>query len=215
MACRDRLVAMKERLAGCRLHIPTTPSEQIAAIAMVWTESEGELEAADAAGLVELLGHPGARLEAHLVDERVQWDYERTWPDGDPSPGVKRISFLRRLPGLSRAEFGEHWATVHAPLARRHHPTLWRYVQNVVLEDLTLGTGDVPGGPGEPGGTGDVPGGTGDVDGVVELSFRSQADLDERLYDSDEGARIIGQDVRSFIDVAAGWRLVTTEHVLW
>ena len=118
--------------------------------------------------------------EAYRVDERVQWDR-------DPAV-VTRISFVKRAAGLSHEEFAHHWTTVHAPLARLHHPGLARYVQNVVLEKLTP---DAP-----------------DVDGIAELGFASLEDFRERMYDSADGREIIAADVRQFIDVAAGWRML-------
>jgi hypothetical protein len=66
-----------------------------------------------------------------------------------------------------------------------------RYIQNVVVEPLT---------PGAP-----------DIDGIAELSFRSEADRQERMYDSPEGQKIIGADVRQFIDVPRGWRILGRE----
>ena len=118
--------------------------------------------------------------EAYQVDERVQWD--------QGGAIVTRISFVRRAPELTHEQFAEHWTTVHAPLARRHHPGICRYVQNVVVEAIT---------PGAP-----------TVDGVAELGFRSLADLRERMYDSSEGQAAIAADVRAFIDVPAGWRML-------
>jgi uncharacterized protein (TIGR02118 family) len=121
---------------------------------------------------------------AYLVDERRQWG------DGEHG-GVTRVSFLQAASGLTRQEFGDHWRDVHTPLARQHHPTLWRYVQNVVVDVLT---------PGAP-----------EVDGIAELSFRSVSDLRDRMYASEEGRQAVGADVRTFIDVKAGWRVLCQE----
>jgi uncharacterized protein (TIGR02118 family) len=126
----------------------------------------------------------GARVTGYRVEERLQWD------DGLPLPKVTRISFVRRRSGLTREQFADHWSKVHAPLARRHHPALWRYVQNVVIEPLTP---DTP-----------------EVDGIAELGFQSMDDLSTRMYDSPEGRAIIRADVQRFIDVDAGWTVVTT-----
>jgi uncharacterized protein (TIGR02118 family) len=120
--------------------------------------------------------------EAYRVEERVLWDR-------DPSL-ITRISFVTRAEGLSHEEFANHWAEVHVPLARVHHPGLARYVQNVVVEKLTP---DAP-----------------DVDGIAELGFASLEDFRERMYDSAEGRDIIAADVREFIDLAAGWRMLAT-----
>ncbi|MGH8983195.1 MAG: EthD domain-containing protein [Acidimicrobiia bacterium] len=120
------------------------------------------------------------RSEAYRVDEHVQWD--------DGRSTVARISFVRRAPGLTSEEFARHWTEVHAPLAREHHPGICRYVQNVVTEALT---------PGAP-----------HVDGIAELGFASLDDFRERMYDSPEGQAIIAADVRTFLDVGAGWRML-------
>jgi uncharacterized protein (TIGR02118 family) len=101
---------------------------------------------------------------------------------------VTRISFVRRARGLTREDFARHWTQVHAPLAREHHPGVCRYVQNVVIHTLTP---DAP-----------------HVDGIAELGFASLDDLRERMYDSAAGQEIIAADVREFIDVAAGWRML-------
>jgi uncharacterized protein (TIGR02118 family) len=125
----------------------------------------------------------GRVATGYRVEERPQWDH------GPPAEGVTRISFVCRRPGLTRREFADHWTNVHAPLARRHHPALWRYVQNVVLAPVT---------PGAP-----------EVDGIAELGFRSIEDMSARMYDSPEGAAIIRADVHRFIDAGAGWRVLT------
>jgi uncharacterized protein (TIGR02118 family) len=121
-----------------------------------------------------------AGAEAYRVDERAQWD--------QGGEQVTRVSFVRRAAGLTREEFAEHWTTVHAPLARKHHPVLVRYVQNIVIENVTP---DAP-----------------EVDGIAELGFRTLRDVHERMYDSPAGAEIIRRDVRRFLDVAAGWRML-------
>jgi len=121
-----------------------------------------------------------AGAEAYRVDERVQWER------GDPA--VTRISFVRRARGLTREDFARHWSEVHAPLARAHHPGICRYVQNVVVHTLTP---DTP-----------------DVDGIAELGFASLDDFRERMYDTPEGKETIAADVREFIDVTAGWRML-------
>ena len=118
--------------------------------------------------------------EAYRVDEQVQWERGEA--------AVTRISFVRRPRGLTHEDFAFHWTQVHAPLARKHHPGICRYVQNVVVHKLTP---DAP-----------------DIDGIAELGFASLEDFRERMYDSTEGQAIIAADVREFIDVTAGWRML-------
>jgi uncharacterized protein (TIGR02118 family) len=120
--------------------------------------------------------------QAYLVEERLQWEVE-------PRPNITRFSFLQRAGGITREDFSRHWSEIHAPLARVHHPCLVRYVQNIVREVLTPGTAD--------------------LDGIAELSVDRVEDFTERMYDSAGGREIIGADVRTFIDVTAGWRVVT------
>jgi hypothetical protein len=108
------------------------------------------------------------------LEERPQWDRG--------GATVHRIVFFHRRQSLTRVEFARHWSERHAPLAARHHPTLLRYVQNIVLSD-------------------------GDVDGVAELGFADVDDLRSRVYDSDEGKRMIREDALRFIDMGAGTRV--------
>lgn len=129
--------------------------------------------------------------QAWLVEERSLWD---GWSPSDgiaPVAGHKQISFLYRTDGMDRGAFAEAWAS-HAALARVHHPMLWRYTQNVVVRPLIDGTPD--------------------VDGIAELTMRLRLDFTERMYDSAEGRRIIGEDTRRFIDRARGWRVIAREY---
>jgi uncharacterized protein (TIGR02118 family) len=138
-------------------------------------------------------GGKDAVAAAYSVEERLHWDYERTW-NGPQTPGLKQVSFLSRADGLTRARFAEHWRTVHAPLASKHHPTIWRYVQNVVIEPLTEGAPK--------------------LDGVAELSYRSYEDWRDRKYDSPEGQAIITADLPRFINAASAWHVLAHEYVL-
>jgi uncharacterized protein (TIGR02118 family) len=126
-----------------------------------------------------------AGAEAYRVDERPQWDR-----GGEK---VTRVAFVRRAAGLTQEEFADHWTNVHAPLARKHHPVLVRYVQNIVVENVTP---DAP-----------------EVDGVAELGFRTLRDVHQRMYDSPAGAEIIRRDVRRFLDVPAGWRMLAQRQL--
>lgn len=116
------------------------------------------------------------------VDERVQWDRGGSH--------VHRIIFFRRRSTLTREEFAAHWTNRHAPLAARHHPTMVRYVQNVVLSP-------------------------GDVDGVAELGFASLDDLTHHVYDSPQGRLVIRDDVARFIDPHGGQRVDGRPRVVW
>jgi len=103
---------------------------------------------------------------------------------------VKLVFLCRRRPDLTHARYVERLLDGHVPLALRHHPTLRRYVVNVIEESR----GDAPA-----------------LDSIGELWFESLADYRDRLYDSPEGARIIAADVAGFIAAADAYAL--TEHV--
>jgi len=121
-----------------------------------------------------------ADAEPYVVEERPQWDR-----GGET---VTRIAFVRRAAGLTREQFADHWTNVHAPLARRHHPVLVRYVQNIVVEKAATTAPE--------------------VDGIAELGFRRLKDIHERMYDSPAGAKIIRRDIQRFLDVQGGWRML-------
>jgi len=103
---------------------------------------------------------------------------------------VKLVFLCRRRPDLTHERYAELLLRGHVPLALRHHPTLRRYVVNIV-EDTR--------GPAPP------------LDSIGELWFDSLADYRERLYDSPAGADIIARDVARFMGTAAAY--LTTEHV--
>jgi uncharacterized protein (TIGR02118 family) len=103
---------------------------------------------------------------------------------------VKLIFLCRRRADISHEQYAERLLRDHVPLALTHHPTLRRYVVNIVDHS---------------------PDGFAPLDSIGELWFDSLADFRERLYDSDEGRRIVEADVRRFMGGADAY--ATTEHV--
>jgi uncharacterized protein (TIGR02118 family) len=103
---------------------------------------------------------------------------------------VKLVFLCRRRPELTHAQYAAHLLERHVPLALRHHPTLRRYVVNIVE-----------------GTRGPVPA----LDSIGELWFDTLDDYRTRLYDSPEGERAIVADVASFLAAAAAYLAV--EHV--
>ena len=106
---------------------------------------------------------------------------------------VKLVFLCWRRPDISHARYVELLLRGHVPIALAHHPTLRRYVVNVV--EGTRGAGLEP-----------APA----LDSIGELWFDSLADYRERLYDSPEGARVVADDVAGFLGGAHAY--VTTEH---
>ena len=103
---------------------------------------------------------------------------------------VKLVFLCRRRPELTHAQYAAHLLERHVPLALRHHPTLRRYVVNLV-EDTR---GPVP-----------------VLDSIGELWFDTLDDYRTRLYDSAEGERAITADVAGFLAAADAY--LTVEHV--
>jgi uncharacterized protein (TIGR02118 family) len=134
---------------------------------------EGPLEAA-----LEALPE-GATRHVYRVERRVVKSSDA--PPGARAPGIEMISPVRRKQGISHAAFDAHWRDRHAPLALHHHVGMQDYRQNPVREVLS---------PGSP-----------DWDGVAILGFGSAQDYRTRMFDSDEGRRIIFEDVDRFLDL--------------
>jgi uncharacterized protein (TIGR02118 family) len=119
------------------------------------------------------------RFEIWRVDPHRVIAADPVTPDGEPAPGVKMVSFMRRAEGLSHEQFVRHWTENHAPLAQRHHIGLWNYTQDVVRRALTPGSAD--------------------IDGVAELHFRTRDDYENKFFDSDAGRAVILEDVPRFM----------------
>ncbi len=105
-------------------------------------------------------------------------------------PGMKLIFLCHRRADIGHARYVELLLDGHVPLALAHHPTLRRYVVNIVEEN---------------------PPGWDELDSIGELSFDTLEDFQQRLYDSAEGRRIVERDVAGFMGGARAY--VTTEYV--
>ena len=127
-----------------------------------------------------------AWVDGAATEGWLEVDERPRWDRGGST--IHRLSFFRRLPSIGRDEFARHW-TEHVPLAERHHPTLLRYVQNYVVSE-------------------------GEFDGVAELGFAEADDMVHRVYDSEEGKRIIRADVAEFTDTSSATRVDGFERVL-
>ncbi len=199
---RSVALARLPQLAALTIDLVDIPAEEAGlrpggepsfdAVVEIWLDvAPGEVSVALIAPALAALD-PGATQHAYHVTERIKRDFERTWPVGERSPGVKSIYLARRHPDMTREQYSAHWDTTHAPLALKHHVGMWRYLQDVVIEALTP---DAP-----------------PWDGFAELHFRTAQDLRERFYDSDEGRAVIAADVARF---SSGGRVLhTSEYVL-
>jgi uncharacterized protein (TIGR02118 family) len=134
------------------------------------------------------------RLDAWRVNEVRAKVYDRSWPDGVPSPGVTQYTLVRPAPDRSPADCSRHWRERHVPLALRIHIGLWNYTQDHVVETLTPAGGDLL--------------------GHAALHFRSQADLRDKLFDSEAGAKEIYADIPRFMSLEDSQTALMTEVVL-
>lgn len=133
-----------------------------------------------------------ASEHVYHIDETIQKQYERDWPDGERSPGIKSVFPVNRTEWMDGAQFADHWHHSHGPLAVKHHIGLSKYVQNVVVAALSEGAPW--------------------YDGFAELHYRTAEDLRERHVDSPEGAEIIAEDSSKFVGAAI--RLDSSEYIL-
>lgn len=176
------------------------PLGEVDAVAEMWFEELGDFtdrarrydspEAAVAmeAEAAEIFGS----VIAYHVRPEVQRDYDRTWPDGTPSPGVKMVYPVRRKPDITREQFAGHWLQKHVPIVLRYMNGVSRYVTNVVI------------GP-----WGQAP----EIDGLVELHYLDPAALDGPRYNAPEADAIMADDVAQFI-TPSGAAYRTTEYIL-
>lgn len=102
-----------------------------------------------------LLDAPGF-TGAWVVEEAIPVGYRKTWPDGEPTPGVNLLTLFNKKPGIDYATFIHRWHNGHTPLSLKIHP-LWNYNRNVVKEPLASCTEQ--------------------FNGIVEEHFRSVPDL--------------------------------------
>ncbi len=137
-----------------------------------------------------------AHVDGYLLEVAVARDYERDWPTGERSPGLKQISLIYKKPELTSEAFLRHWHLIHTPLALEVHP-LWRYLRGVVTKALNEGAPP--------------------YDAIVELQFREAEDVTDltRFYGGDiANMKRIGKDVASFIDLSTINIINTSERVL-
>lgn len=107
----------------------------------------------------------------------------------------KMIYCPRRKPGLSRADFQRYWRDQHAPLVRRHAPSLGvrRYTQSHTVDVPMLAMVSA------------ARGSTGqDYDGVAELWWDSREALFAALATdaAQRASRELLEDEATFIDLA-------------
>lgn len=191
-----RDLAARPELSHVTVNLVDVPAEEAGlrpggepafdAVAEIWADN---LPAA--ARLLE--DAPGVgESHAYHVEERIERDCTRDWPDGERSPGVKSFFLALRHPQMTNEQFATYWGEQHAPLALRIHVGMWRYTRNVVVSALAEGAPD--------------------WDGMANLHFQTARDLRERFYDSEEGRAAIAADIAKFS--GGGRALHSSEWIL-
>lgn len=84
-----------------------------------------------------------SRIAGYLVLESMYTDYggnrhseQRSWPDGERSPGVTMVTLMEKPDRLSEIEWLTHWHTVQSPVSEAMQPRI-RYVRNTVVRAVT------------------------------------------------------------------------------
>ena len=110
----------------------------------------------------------------------------RSWPPESMTPGVTAVFPMVRRPDLTHDQADAHWREVHAPLALRHHPGMWHYLQ-VSVDEVVAGPA---------------------YDGIALCGFPSEQELRERFFGGPEDRDIISADVAAFADMVRSPRRV-------
>jgi hypothetical protein len=85
---------------------------------------------------IDLLMKSEGFAGAFIVEEAVPVSYEKTWEDGQPTPGSCLLTLFHRKPGIDYDNFIHRWHNGHTPLSLKRHP-LWNYNRNVVLQTIS------------------------------------------------------------------------------
>ena len=102
--------------------------------------------------LVNLKGYVGA----YSVKEALPIAYEKTWADGEKTPGVCLLTLFKQKKNIDYKTFLDRWHNNHTPLSLKIHP-LWHYNRNIVEEKLSEDSNG--------------------WDGIVEEHMRTRAEL--------------------------------------
>jgi hypothetical protein len=182
----DKAQSISDRFDGIKLTItevkPPSVSvipfrkSKIAALSVVHTSGKDPEQS-----LLDLDGFAGA----YRVTEALPVAYEKTWPDGEVSPGVCLLTLFRKKKKIDYDTFIDRWHNGHTPLSLKIHP-LWHYNRNVVDKHL-VDTSET-------------------FDGIVEEHCRTKAELFNPFKFFGNPLLIIPRmlevyfDVRSFLD---------------
>jgi hypothetical protein len=132
LALTANVADLHDRL-GAKNPLVVGDGRTISACVSVWLQSHDARTPLEAtlAGVAE-------RMHGYLVTESVPLRAERSWADGERSPGVTLWTAFPKPERLDDDSFFAHWYGSHTPLSFEIHP-LWQYVRNAVARPLTKG----------------------------------------------------------------------------
>jgi hypothetical protein len=150
-----------------------------------------------------VLGGVADRVAGYLVTESIPLAYQqRTWPDGERSPGVKQITMFDKHPDIHDAQFFARWHGSHTPLTFEIHPVCL-YVRHAVARSVS---GDAP-----------------RWRGIVEEGLRQVEDLTDpmRYFNAagspetlERNVKRVMDDVATFLDLVSVESYPTAEYIL-
>jgi hypothetical protein len=135
-------------------------------------------------------------IGGYVVEEAIPVAYNKTWADGETTPGECLLTLFHSKPGIDRETFLRRWFEGHTPLSLKLHP-LWNYNRNVVSDSLTKESIW--------------------YDGIVEEQFQKASDLLNPLVFFGPPLKVplhmyqVLMDTRSFIDMKKIETFLTTE----
>ena len=136
--------------------------------------------------VLETITQEAAYAGGYAVEEVIPVGYNKTWEDGEQTPGACLLTLFHRKPGIDQDTFIRRWFEGHTPLSLKLHP-LWNYNRNVVHGTLTEGSVW--------------------YDGIVEEQVRKPADLLNPFIFFGPPLKVpvhmyqVFKDSRSFIDM--------------
>lgn len=161
-------------------------AEQLDGISMLWFDSEETMRAA----MASEAGRALVADEKHFIGDLriVALDQVEVMAPATDRPLLKRMSLLRRLPGVSPERFKHEWREEHARLVKRV-AAVRGYRQNLIVH-REAPKGSVVGYEGLA------------IDGIVEIWFDDGASLDA-AFATPQGAELMAHAREFIADITA------------